>query len=222
LGWCENVQASGETTNSCRPGADATPASMRAPQACSLSPLTNNNTSHSRASSMHLTQWLDQASAVGSLLSELPGQSRRYNFEPARRAPYHWAVVSVRGRVNGNHRPTIDGISDAEIDRASVLEFFRGQLRLLTGGKPCFDHAMQYAKSVRLFERLSLRDHISCVSATGRGRSATGNAAGNEAAAHRNRPVAHRGRTIACKGRGGAKRKGIPLPGYREPRPVAT
>ena len=41
----------------------------------SFSPLTNNNTSHSRASSMHLTQWLDQASAVGSLLSELPGQS---------------------------------------------------------------------------------------------------------------------------------------------------
>src|SRR5215468_2343957 len=73
LGWCENVQASGETTNSCRPAADAAPASMRAPQACSFSPLTNNNTSHSRASSMHLTQWLDQASAVGSLLSELPG-----------------------------------------------------------------------------------------------------------------------------------------------------
>ena len=191
LGWCENGEAPGETTNNCRPAADAAPASMRAPQACSLSPLTNNNTSHSRASSMHLTQWLDQASAVGSLLSELPGQSRRYNFEPARRAPYHWAVVSVRGRVNGNHRPTIDGISDAEIDRASVLEFFRGQLRLLTGGKPCFDHAMQYAKSVRLFERLSLRDHIFCVSAMGRARSATGDAAGNEAAAHRNRPVAH-------------------------------
>ena len=32
-------------------------------------------------------------------------------------------------------------ISDAEIDRASVLEFFRGQLRLLTNSKPCFDHA---------------------------------------------------------------------------------
>ena len=107
LGWCENVQASGETTNSCRPAADAAPASMRAPQACSFSPLTNNNTSHSRASSMHLTQWLDQASAVGSFLSELPGQlTKRYNFEPARRAPYHWAVVSLRGRVNGNHRPT--------------------------------------------------------------------------------------------------------------------
>src|SRR5262245_35201985 len=72
-----------------------------------------------------------------------------------------------------------------------LLEFFRGQLRLLTGRKPCFDHAMQYAKSVRLFERLSLRDHIFCVSAMGRARSATGDAAGNEAAAHRNRPVAH-------------------------------
>jgi len=149
-------------------------------------------------------------------------RSKRYNFEPARRAPYHWAVVSLRGRVNGNHRPKVHRNSDAEIDRASVLEFFRGQLRLLTGRKPCFDHAMQYAKSVRLFERLSLRDHIFCVSAMGRARSATGDAAGNEAAAHRNRPVAHRGRTIACKGRGGAKRKGIPLPGYREPRPVAT
>ncbi len=145
-------------------------------------------------------------------------RSRRYNFEPARPALYHWAVVSLRGRVNGNHRPTVHRISDAEIGRrASVLEFFRGQLRLLTGRKPCFDHAMQYAKSVRWFERLSLRDHISSVSAMGRGRSATGDAAGNEAAAHRNRPVAHRGRTIACKGRGCAKRKGIPLPGYREP-----
>jgi hypothetical protein len=65
---------------------------------------------------------------------------------------------------------------------ASVPEFFRGQLRLLTGHKPCFDHAMQYAKSVRLFERLCLRDHIFCVSAMGRARSATGDAAGNEAA----------------------------------------
>src|SRR5262249_24834526 len=110
----------------------------------------------------------------------------------------------------------------AEIDRASVLEFFRGQLRLLTGRKPCFDHAMQYAKSVRWFERLSLRDHIFCVSAMGGARSATSDAAGNEGAAHRNRPVAHQGRTISCKGRGDAKRKGIPLPGYREPRPVAT
>src|SRR5262245_37684550 len=73
LGWCENGEAPLEATNSCRPAADAAPASMRAPQACSFSPLTNNNTSHSRASSMHLTQWLDQASAVGSLLSELAG-----------------------------------------------------------------------------------------------------------------------------------------------------
>jgi hypothetical protein len=40
-----------------------------------FSPLTTNNTSHSRASSMHLIQWLNQASAVGSLLGELPGQS---------------------------------------------------------------------------------------------------------------------------------------------------
>jgi hypothetical protein len=31
--------------------------------------------SHSRASSMHLTQCLDQASAVGWLLGELTGQS---------------------------------------------------------------------------------------------------------------------------------------------------
>jgi hypothetical protein len=61
---------------------------------------------------------------------------------------------------------------------ASVLEFFRGQLRLLTGRKPCFDHAMQCAKSVRLFERLCLRDHIFCVSAMGGARSATGDAAG--------------------------------------------
>jgi hypothetical protein len=53
LGWCENGEAPGETTNSsCRPAADAAPASMRAPQACSFSPLTNNNTSHSRASSI--------------------------------------------------------------------------------------------------------------------------------------------------------------------------
>src|SRR5262249_50070403 len=117
------------------------------------------------------------------------------------------------------HRPTVHRIS--EIDRASVLEFFRGQLRLLTGRKPCFHHAMQYAKSVCLFG-LSLRNHIFCVSAMGRTRSATGDAARNEAAAHRNRPVAHRSRTVACKGRGGAKRKGISLPGYREPRPVAT
>src|SRR5437016_107550 len=71
----EIAEAPGKTTNSCRPAADAAPASMRAPQACSFSPLTNNNTSHSRASSMHMTQWLDQASAVGSLLGELPGQS---------------------------------------------------------------------------------------------------------------------------------------------------
>src|SRR5262249_48522188 len=106
--------------------------------------------------------------------------------------------------------------------RAFVLELFRGQLRLLTGRKPCFDHAMRYAKSVRLFERLSLRDHIFCVSATGRARSATGDAAGNEAAAHRNRPVAYRGRTIACKGRGDTKSKRNTLTGYREPRPVAT
>jgi hypothetical protein len=33
-------------------------------------PLTNTNTFHSPASSMHLTQCLDQASAVGSLRSE--------------------------------------------------------------------------------------------------------------------------------------------------------
>src|SRR5262245_16311501 len=99
---------------------------------------------------------------------------------------------------------------------------FVQRLRLLTGRKPCFDHAMQYAKSVRCFERLSLCHHISCVSAMGRARSATGDATGNEAAAHRDKPVAHRGGTIACKGRGGAKRKGIPLPGYREPEPVAT
>jgi hypothetical protein len=52
LGWCENGEAPGETTNSCRPAADAAQASMRAPQACSFSPLTNNNTSHSRASSI--------------------------------------------------------------------------------------------------------------------------------------------------------------------------
>ena len=75
LGWCENVQASGETTSSCRPTANAAPASMRAPQACSSSPLTNNNTSHWRASSMQLTQCLDPTSAVGWLPGELPGQS---------------------------------------------------------------------------------------------------------------------------------------------------
>src|SRR5215813_10215758 len=107
-------------------------------------------------------------------------------------------------------------------DRPGLYTEFFQSMRLLTGRKPCFDHAMQHAKSVRCSERLSLCDHISCVSAMGRARSATGDAAGNEAAAHRNRPVAHRGRTIAFKGRGGAKRKGIPLPGYREPRPVAT
>src|SRR5262249_53944063 len=104
LGWCENGGAPGETTNSCRPAANAAQASMRAPQACSFSPLTNNNTSHSRASSMRLTQWLDQAPAVGSLLGELPGQSiQKIYFEPARGARYHWAVVSLPGRVNGNH-----------------------------------------------------------------------------------------------------------------------
>src|ERR1700746_2324154 len=65
-------KASGETTTARRPAANAALASMRAPQVCSFFPLTNNNTSHSRASSMHLTQWLDQASAVGSLLGELP------------------------------------------------------------------------------------------------------------------------------------------------------
>src|SRR5262249_50550551 len=210
LGWCENGGAQGGTTNSCRPAADAAQASMSAPQACSFSPLTNNNTSHSRASSMHLTQWLDQASAVGSFLANYQAnRSRRYNFEPAPRAPYHWAVVSLQGRVNGNHRPTAHRISDAEIDRASVLEFFRGQLRLLTGRKPCFDHAMQYAKSVRLFDRLSLRDHIFCVSAMGRARSATGDAAGKETAPPPNKDVRAPGRTIACKGSGGAKRKGI-------------
>src|SRR5262249_16183381 len=186
LGWCENGEAPLEATNSCRPAADAAPASMRAPQACPFSPLTNNNTSHSRASSMHLTQWLDQASAVGSLLSELPGDPEDITSN-RRGVP----VVSLRGRANGNHRAAVYRISDAEIDRASVLEFFRGQLRLLTGRKPCFDHAIEYAKSVRLFERLSLRDHIFCVSAMGRARSATCDAAGNEAAAHRNRPVAH-------------------------------
>src|SRR5215471_20307185 len=36
--------------------------------------------------------------------------------------------------------------------------FQRPVAAFLTGRKPCFDHAMQYAKSVRLFERLSLRD----------------------------------------------------------------
>src|SRR5215472_1446657 len=90
LGWCENGEAPVETTNSCHPAADAAPASMRAPQACSFSSLTNNNTSHSRASSMHLTQWLDQASAVGSLLSELPGQStfdRKQSAREGRRIP---------------------------------------------------------------------------------------------------------------------------------------
>src|SRR5262249_30805306 len=214
LGWCENGEAPVETTNSCHPAADAAQASMRAPQACSFSPVANNNTSHSRASSMHLTQWLDQASAVGSFLANYQAnRSRRYNFEPAPRAPYHWAVVSLQGRVNGNHRPTAHRISDAEIDRASVLEFFRGQLRLLTGRKPCFDHAMQYAKSVRLFDRLSLRDHIFCVSAMGRARSATGDAAGNEAAAHRNRAVGARGKKNACKRRGGGKRKRISFSG---------
>src|SRR5262249_21739318 len=83
LGWCENGGAPGETTNSCHPAANAAQASMSAPQACSFSPPTNNNTSHSRASSMHLTQWLDQASAVGSLLGELPGQSiqRKWNSQ---------------------------------------------------------------------------------------------------------------------------------------------
>src|SRR5262249_14781084 len=90
LGWCENGEAPGETTNSCRPAADAAPASMKAPQACSFSQLTNNNTSHWRASSMHLTQWLDQASAVGWLLSELPGQStfdRKRSAREGRRIP---------------------------------------------------------------------------------------------------------------------------------------
>jgi hypothetical protein len=113
-------------------------------------------------------------------------------------------------------------LQGARLDGAQLQGAWLNGTQLQGASQPSFDHAMQYAKSVRLFERLSLRDHISCVSAMGRGRSATGDAAGNEAAAHRNRPVAHRGRTIACKGRGGAKRKGIPLPGYREPRPVAT
>jgi len=39
---------------------------------------------------MHLTQWLDQASAVGSLLSELPGQStfdRKQSAREGRRIP---------------------------------------------------------------------------------------------------------------------------------------
>jgi hypothetical protein len=62
---------SGETTNTCRPAANAAPASMRAPQACSSSLLTNNNASQSRTSSMHLTQCLDPACAVGSLPGEL-------------------------------------------------------------------------------------------------------------------------------------------------------
>ena len=66
---------SGETTNARRPAANTALASMRAPQACSFFPLTSNDTSHSRASSMHLTQWRDQTSAVGSLLGELAGQS---------------------------------------------------------------------------------------------------------------------------------------------------
>jgi hypothetical protein len=72
LGWCENVEASGETTNIYRSAADAAPASMRAPQACSFSPLTNNNVSHSRASSMHLTQCLDPPSTGRRLPSEFP------------------------------------------------------------------------------------------------------------------------------------------------------
>jgi hypothetical protein len=114
------------------------------------------------------------------------------------------------------------GLQGARLDGAQLQGAWLNGTQLQGASQPSFDHAMQYAKSVRLFERLSLRDHISCVSAMGRGRSATGDAARNEAAAHRNRPVAHRGRTIACKGRGDAKRKGIPLPGYREPRPVAT
>jgi hypothetical protein len=37
--------------------------------------LRKNTTSHSWASSMHLTQRIDQASAVGWLLGELTGQS---------------------------------------------------------------------------------------------------------------------------------------------------
>jgi hypothetical protein len=41
--------------------------------------------------------------------------------------------VSLPLRVNGNHSATVHRISDAETDRASVLEFFRGQLRFLTG-----------------------------------------------------------------------------------------
>src|SRR5262245_20010261 len=46
---------------------------MRALQACSCSPLTKNNKCRSRASSMHLTQCLDQASAVGWLMGEITG-----------------------------------------------------------------------------------------------------------------------------------------------------
>src|SRR5262249_60945917 len=112
------------------------------------------------------------------------------------------------GRVNGNHRPTVHRISDAEIDQASVLEFFRGQLRLLTGRKPCFDHAIEYAKSVRLFERLSLRDHIFCVSAMGRARSATGDTAGKKATAPRKKPPAHRGRKNSCERKERTQNKG--------------
>src|SRR5262249_45401094 len=67
LGRCGNAHASGETTRSTCRAANSAPASMRASQACSSSLLTNINTSYSRASSMHLTQRLDQPSAVGWL-----------------------------------------------------------------------------------------------------------------------------------------------------------
>src|SRR5262249_26372292 len=72
LGRCGNAHASGETS---RLAGKSALVSMKASQACSSFRLTNNSTSHSRTSSMHLIQWLNQASAVGWLLGELPGQS---------------------------------------------------------------------------------------------------------------------------------------------------
>src|SRR5438132_12850049 len=91
VGWCEKVQASGETTNTCRRVANAAPAWMRAPQACSSSPLTNNNTSHSRASSMHLPQCFDR----GSVVAWLPRENLLAALEGLKIAAAHTPVPAI-------------------------------------------------------------------------------------------------------------------------------
>src|SRR5262249_3227860 len=93
-------------------------ASSLIPKACSFFPLTNNNTSHSRASSMHLTQWLDQTSAVGSLLGELPGQSiRRRERENERRRGADWLEV-VDAHIDQRFTEQRDSV--AEVAKASA------------------------------------------------------------------------------------------------------